>query len=121
MADDSSRALNGNIAGPAHDFRRHIHAELDAIANFRQNLGFKQEPVGRNISGSGFDHPILRLQMERKPERETDRCPDFIPRSRLLPLGQNASFGEPDTLLPERCGYQSLCYMIIVPLSFRAQ
>src|ERR1017187_10962017 len=97
MADDSSHAVDGNIARPTHDFRRHIHGELDAVTNLRQVGGYEQEAVGGNLSCGGFHHPVLGHQMERKPKREAHCGPDGIPRSRLLPYGQDSSFGEPQT------------------------
>src|SRR5208283_5181841 len=95
MAHDSSHAVDGNIARPTHDFRRHIHGELYAVAYLRQIGGCEQKAIGGDVSCRSFDYPILRLQMERKPEREADSGPDGIPRSKLLPNGQDSSFGEP--------------------------
>src|ERR1039458_9019455 len=95
MADDSSHAVDGNIARPTHDFRRHIHGELDAVTNLRQVGGYEQETVGGNLSCGGFDHSVFGLQMERKPEREADCGPDGIPRSRLMPFRQVSSFENP--------------------------
>src|ERR1039458_10466578 len=78
MANDPSYAMDGNIGGRAHHFRRHIHGELDAAANLWQVGSHEQQPVGRNVFGGGLDrseehtselqslrHLVCRLLLEK--------------------------------------------------------
>jgi hypothetical protein len=86
MSNDASGAVDGNIGGGTHHFRRHIHGELDAAANLWQNCDYKQKTVGGDVSGDGFDHSVVGLQVERKSERKADCGSDGIPCTRLMPF-----------------------------------